>query len=74
MVFNLRVKGVRAIAIYAAQGDPAPAEPLIAKIVEQVGKRDNLVNNAAIALQDKTIDDPEIDNVAMDGQWAINTA
>ncbi|WP_354292619.1 SDR family NAD(P)-dependent oxidoreductase [Paramixta manurensis] len=63
----------RAVAIQADQGNPASAEPLIAQVIEQLGKLDILVNNAAIALQGKTIDDPEIDNAAMDRQWAINT-
>src|ERR1700710_1258915 len=36
-------------------------------------KLDILVNNAAGAWQGKTIDDPDIDNAAMDRQWAINT-
>ncbi|GAB7524564.1 SDR family NAD(P)-dependent oxidoreductase [Paraburkholderia sp. 2C] len=73
VVESLKAKGVRAIAIQADQGNPASAGPLIAKVVEQFGKLDILVNNAAIALQGKTIDDPEIDNDAMDRQWAINT-
>jgi NAD(P)-dependent dehydrogenase (short-subunit alcohol dehydrogenase family) len=73
VVESLKTKGVRAIAIKADQGDPGSAEPLIAKVVEALGRLDILVNNAAIALQGNTIDDPEIDNDAMDRQWAINT-
>lgn len=73
VVESLKAKGVRAIAIQADQGDPASAEPLITQVVEKLGKLDILVNNAAIALQGKTIDDPEIDNGAMDRQWAVNT-
>jgi NAD(P)-dependent dehydrogenase (short-subunit alcohol dehydrogenase family) len=42
-------------------------------VVEKLGKLDILVNNAAVAWQGKKIDDPDIDNVAMDRQWAINT-
>jgi NAD(P)-dependent dehydrogenase (short-subunit alcohol dehydrogenase family) len=56
------------------QGDPTAAEPLIRSVVDHFGKIDILVNNAAISLQGKTIDDPEIDNTAMDRQWATNVA
>lgn len=73
VVESLKAKGIRAVAVQADQGDPASAEPLIAKLVEQLGRLDILVNNAAIAVQGKTIDDPQIDNAAMDRQWAVNT-
>ena len=73
VVASLRKRGVRAVAIKADQGDASTAEPLIGTVVEQLGGLDILVNNAAVALQGKTIDDPEIDNAAMDRQWAINT-
>lgn len=69
----LQAKGVRAAAIKADQGDPAASEPLIRSVVERFGKLDILVNNAAVAWQGKTLDDPEIDNAAMDRQWLINT-
>jgi len=70
---GLRTRGVRAIAIQADQGDPTASSPLMQKVVETFGKLGILVNNAAVAWQGKTIDDPEIDNAAMDRQWAINT-
>ncbi|WP_420997995.1 SDR family NAD(P)-dependent oxidoreductase [Cupriavidus sp. 30B13] len=73
VVGQLQAKGVQAIAIKADQGDPCASEPLIRQVVEKLGKLDILVNNAAVAWQGKTIDDPEIDNAAMDRQWAINT-
>lgn len=73
VVEALEAKGVRAIAIQADQGDPAASGPLIARVVEALGGLDILVNNAAIALQGKTIDAPDIDNTAMDRQWAVNT-
>lgn len=73
LVEGLKAKGVRAIAIRADQGDPGAAGPLIQKVVETLGKLDILVNNAAVAWQGRTIDDPEIDNAAMDRQWTINT-
>ncbi len=73
VIGSLKAKGVRAVAIQADQGDPAASGPLIQKVVETFGKLDILVNNAAVAWQGKTIDDPEIDNTAMDRQWMINT-
>jgi NAD(P)-dependent dehydrogenase (short-subunit alcohol dehydrogenase family) len=69
----LQEKGVRALAIQADQGDPTASVPLMETVVGMFGKLDILVNNAAVAWQGKTIDDPEIDNAAMDRQWAINT-
>lgn len=62
------------MAIQSDQGDPSTAEPLIAKVVERLGKLDILVNNAAVAWQGARIDDPDIDNSAMDRQWAINVS
>jgi NAD(P)-dependent dehydrogenase (short-subunit alcohol dehydrogenase family) len=73
VIEGLKAKGVRAIAIRADQGDPSASEPLIREVVEKFGKLDILVNNAAVAWQGRTIDDPEIDNAAMDRQWMINT-
>lgn len=72
VVEALQAKGVRAAAIQADQGDPAASEPLIREVVDTLGRLDILVNNAAVAWQGKTLDDPEIDNAAMDRQWAIN--
>jgi NAD(P)-dependent dehydrogenase (short-subunit alcohol dehydrogenase family) len=73
VVKRLTTKGVRAIAIQSDQGDPATAAPLMQQVVETLGGLDILVNNAAVAWQGKTIDDPGIDNAAMDRQWSINT-
>lgn len=73
VVAKLEAKGVRALAIKSDQGDPAAAEPLIRHVVKSLGRLDILVNNAAVAWQGKSIDDPEIDNAAMDRQWAVNT-
>ncbi|WP_033069455.1 SDR family NAD(P)-dependent oxidoreductase [Thalassospira australica] len=73
VVETLKAKGVRALAIQADQGDPTTAEHVIRDLLEHFGKLDILVNNAAVAWQGKSIDDPEIDNAAMDRQWSINT-
>ncbi len=73
VVTRLKANGVNAIAIKADQGDPGASEALIGEVVERLGKLDILVNNAAVAYQGRTINDPEIDNDAMDRQWAINT-
>jgi len=73
VVSDLINKGVRAVAIKTDQGDPDGAELLIREVKEKLGKLDILVNNAAVAWQGKTIDAPDIDNAAMDRQWAINT-
>src|ERR1700736_2500678 len=64
--------GVRAAAFQADQGDPSQSEGLIRSVIERFGHLDILVNNAAVAWQGKTIDSPDIDNSAMDRQWAIN--
>jgi len=72
MVEKLKAKGLRAIAIQSDQADMAAARPLVAKVVAQFGKLDILVNNAAIAVQGKTVDDPELDTVNLDRQWQIN--
>lgn len=69
---RLTAKGVKAIAVQADQGDPTTAPALVQTVVKQLGALDILVNNAAIALQGKAIDDPDIDNDEMDRQWAVN--
>lgn len=74
VVADLKARGVRAVAIKSDQGDLAAAEPLIAGVVDQLGKIDIVVNNAAIALQGTRIDDPDYDSAAMDRQWAVNVA
>jgi NAD(P)-dependent dehydrogenase (short-subunit alcohol dehydrogenase family) len=72
VVERLQAKGVRAIAIRSDQADMAAAKPLIDRVVAHFGKLDILVNNAAIAVQGKTVDDPDLDAVNLDRQWQIN--
>lgn len=74
VVREVEAKGVRAKAFRADQGEPKQSAPLVQAVVAHFGKLDILVNNAAIALQGHRIDDPAIDNEAMDRQWAINVA
>lgn len=72
VVETLKAKGVRAIAIRSDQGDLAAAQPLVDAVVAQLGRLDILVNNAAIAVQGRTVDDRELDTVNLDRQWQIN--
>lgn len=72
VVAKLQAQGVRAIAIQSDQADMAAAKPLIDKVVEHFGKLDILINNAAIAVQGKTVDDLTLDTVNLDRQWQIN--
>ena len=72
VVDRLQAKGVRAIAIRSDQADMTAGKPLIDRVMAHFGKLDILVNNAAIAVQGKTVDDPDLDTVNLDRQWQIN--
>jgi 3-oxoacyl-[acyl-carrier protein] reductase len=72
VVGKLRAKGVRAVAIQSDQADTAAAKPLVDKVTAHFGKLDILINDAAIAVQGKTVDDPALDTVNLDRQWQIN--
>ena len=72
VVEKLKAKGVRALAIRSDQADTAAAKPLIDKVMAHFGKLDILVNNAAIAVQGKTVDDPALQTADLDRQWQIN--
>jgi NAD(P)-dependent dehydrogenase (short-subunit alcohol dehydrogenase family) len=72
VVEKLRAKGVRAIAIRSDQADMAAARQLVDQVIAHFGKLDILVNNAAIAVQGKTVDAPDLDTAALDRQWQIN--
>ncbi len=72
VVEKLKAKGVRALAIQSDQADMAAAKPLVAQVTAQLGKLDILINNAAIAVQGKPVDAPDLDTVNLDRQWQIN--
>ena len=72
VVEKLKAKGVRAIAIQSDQADPAAAKPLVDQVLAHFGKLDILVANAAINVQGKTVDDPELDTINLDRQWQVN--
>jgi len=72
VVAGLERSGVRALAVHSDQGDPAAAQSLIDRVVAHFGKLDILVNNAAVAIQGKRIDEPDVDNAALDRQWMVN--
>ncbi|CAN7450989.1 SDR family oxidoreductase [Duganella sp. LjRoot269] len=72
VVEKLKAKGVRAIAIQSDQADMAAAKPLIEQVMAHFGRLDILVNNAAIAVQGKKVDDPDLDTVNLDRQWQVN--
>lgn len=72
VVRKLQETGVRALAFRSDQGDTSAAKPLVEAVVAHFGKLDILMNNAAIAVQGKTVDDPELDADGLDRQWRTN--
>lgn len=72
VVEKLQAKGVRAFAIASDQGDTKAAKPMIDSVIEQFGKLDILVNNAAVVAKGQKIDAPDLDTAALDRQWQIN--
>ncbi|QWA09699.1 SDR family oxidoreductase [Sodalis ligni] len=74
VVAALETKGVRALALRSDQGDLTSAGSLVEEVMSSFGRLDILVNNAALAIQGKRIDDPQIDNAALDRQWRVNVS
>jgi NAD(P)-dependent dehydrogenase (short-subunit alcohol dehydrogenase family) len=72
VVTALRAKGVRAIAVHSDQSDLSSAKPLVDTVTSELGKLDILVNNAAIAIQGQTVDDPTLDGEKYNRQWQVN--
>lgn len=71
VVADLEAKGVRAAAFQADQADATQAVGLIHSVVEQFGKLDILVNNAATGGGD-LVDSDLVDEAALDRQLAVN--
>lgn len=72
VVDRLKAKGVRGLAVKSDQADPTAAKPLVDAVIDHFGRLDILVNNAAIAVQGKTVDDPTLDPAEFDRQWHVN--
>jgi NAD(P)-dependent dehydrogenase (short-subunit alcohol dehydrogenase family) len=72
VVKELEDKGVRAAAFQADQADAALAPQLIDDVVARFGALDIVVNNAAIGVSGKAIDDPSIDTAELDRMHATN--
>lgn len=72
VVQEVRKAGVRAIAVKSDQADLPSARSLVDTVVSHFGKLDILVNNAAIAVQGKRVDDPDLNADDLDRQWQIN--
>ncbi len=72
VVAKLKAKGVRAAAFRSDQSNLSTAKSLIDDVVSRFGKLDILVNNAAIVVSGKKIDDPDLDTAALDRMWQVN--
>jgi NAD(P)-dependent dehydrogenase (short-subunit alcohol dehydrogenase family) len=72
VVQKMEDKGTRAIAIKSDQADLSSAKSLVDSVVSHFGRLDILVNNAAIAVQGKRVDDPRLNADELDRQWQIN--
>ncbi|WBB58873.1 SDR family oxidoreductase [Streptomyces sp. WMMC500] len=71
VVAGLEAKGVRAAAFQADQADAEQAAGLIHSVVEQFGRLDILVNNAATG-GGGLVDSEQVDQAALDRQLAVN--
>lgn len=73
VVAQIRDKGVRAEAIQSDQGVKGSSTRLVADVVQRFGRLDILVNNAAIAVQGKKVDE-DIDVAEYERQIAVNVS
>lgn len=71
LVETIERSGGRAVAFQADQADPVAAAGLIEASCAKFGRLDILINNAGVTVQGR-IDDPEVDQTALDRQFAIN--
>ncbi|OBE97125.1 SDR family NAD(P)-dependent oxidoreductase [Mycobacterium sp. 852002-10029_SCH5224772] len=71
VVADVEAKGVRAAAFRADQADAKQATGLIHTVVQQFGKLDILVNNAAVG-GGGTVDSESVDETALDRLLATN--
>ncbi|MEB8336852.1 SDR family NAD(P)-dependent oxidoreductase [Streptomyces endophyticus] len=71
VVADLEAKGVRAAAFQADQADATQAVGLIRRVVEQFGRLDILINNAATG-GGGLVDSEILDQAAIDRQLAVN--
>lgn len=72
VVRELENTGVRALAVKSDQADPTSATRLVDEVMSHFGQLDILVNNAAITVQGKRVDDPDLNVEELDGQWHTN--
>ncbi|MFJ3276485.1 SDR family NAD(P)-dependent oxidoreductase [Streptomyces sp. NPDC086776] len=73
VVDEVQAKGAKALAVKSDQADMGGAPALIDEVVAHFGGLDILVNNAAVSPeQGRTVDDPDVDTVALDRMHATN--
>ncbi|TDD57169.1 SDR family oxidoreductase [Nonomuraea terrae] len=72
VVEEVRGNGAKAVAFRSDQADTSGAPALIDEVVAHFGGLDILVNNAAISVAGRTVDDPDADTAALDRMHATN--
>ncbi|MFI7617585.1 SDR family NAD(P)-dependent oxidoreductase [Nonomuraea terrae] len=72
VVEEVRGNGAKAVALRSDQAETSGAPALIDEVVAHFGGLDILVNNAAISVAGRTVDDPDADTAALDRMHATN--
>ncbi|MTD52615.1 SDR family NAD(P)-dependent oxidoreductase [Amycolatopsis pithecellobii] len=72
VVREVEQTGRGALAVQSDQADSSAAASLVEAVVSRFGKLDILVNNAAITVQGRRVDDPELDADELDHLWHTN--
>lgn len=67
-----KAQGNRAAAIKHDPGDTKQADLLIRGVIKTFKHIDILIHASSVAIHGKTIDDPAINNQALDLQWQVN--